>query len=589
MKKGCDEEASGIAKATKEAFVFLFSTSKQSGMSKRSQSIFPHRVIRFVSVIALIAIAIESAPAQWSTSTHADSALYVCPGFVQTILTFSDGSSIICGALNDSRYAQKLDPYGYKMWPQPVRIMNTPGTNNDGISTPISDGSGGFFVGWPDNRGSEFGQYGPFNNAAYMQHIDKNGGAFGGDSGIQLAPVTGGLKSGNAICDGQGGIIWYMRESDFLRTNASMRERTWLIAFDAAGKKKWEHPIDSSTVQYQLQANQPIKLGNKFMIRTLEGARFIDPSSGDTLPHPSYVPKGQIIAYGDSIAYAIEYKGYDQDSVGVVHHRYSVTQIDSNWNPTWNIEFGIDDEGDGSSLGGPVNTSFVVDKHGGFFFVWNYRTMDNILKIGAHWISKLGFRWGLGGKRFAQRNCYATFNGDYKVGMYFSGGTAQVYDTSGQAVWSSDVIVTSDPMNAYSPTFASDNNGGAIIAYWTTLGGIFAQHTGRVGKVGTITKVRSATNAATSFAMKQNFPNPFNPSTTIEYQIPKNGLVKIEIYDLQGRKLRTLVDRSQGAGSYRIAWDGRNSDDQIATSGVYYCRLVVDGIARGTMKTVLLK
>ena len=48
--------------------------------------------------------------------------MYVCPGFTQGILTFDDGSSIICGGLNDSRYAQKLDLYGYKMWEELVIV-----------------------------------------------------------------------------------------------------------------------------------------------------------------------------------------------------------------------------------------------------------------------------------------------------------------------------------------------------------------------------------------------------------------------------------------------------------------------------------
>gem|GEM_PF-3886727 len=78
--------------------------------------------------------------AQWSTSTVAESALYVCPGFMQQVITYDDGSSFICGLLSDYRYVQRLDPYGNKVWPKPVQVFYTPGTNS--LGTGLIDASG---------------------------------------------------------------------------------------------------------------------------------------------------------------------------------------------------------------------------------------------------------------------------------------------------------------------------------------------------------------------------------------------------------------------------------------------------------------
>jgi hypothetical protein len=74
------------------------------------------------------------------------------------------------------------------------------------------------------------------------------------------------------------------------------------------------------------------------------------------------------------------------------------------------------------------------------------------------------------------------------------------------------------------------------------------------------------------FSLNQNYPNPFNPETAIEYQIAHPEDVEISIMNLQGQKVKTLVQNFQNAGSYTIHWDGKNESGQPVTSGVYTCR-----------------
>ncbi len=77
-----------------------------------------------------------------------------------------------------------------------------------------------------------------------------------------------------------------------------------------------------------------------------------------------------------------------------------------------------------------------------------------------------------------------------------------------------------------------------------------------------------------AFALHANYPNPFNPSTSIEYELPQESEVSLVIYDILGQQVRALVlGQRQAAGFYRLAWDGRSSAGRAVASGVYFYRL----------------
>jgi hypothetical protein len=99
----------------------------------------------------------------------------------------------------------------------------------------------------------------------------------------------------------------------------------------------------------------------------------------------------------------------------------------------------------------------------------------------------------------------------------------------------------------------------------------------------TAVEERSTIALPIAYALSQNFPNPFNPSTTIRYQVPVAGHVKLEVYNLLGTKLATLVNKNQDAGSHVIAWDATGM-----SSGVYFYKIDAGGFTR-TMKMVLQK
>ncbi|MGA9115880.1 MAG: metallophosphoesterase [Bacteroidota bacterium] len=76
-----------------------------------------------------------------------------------------------------------------------------------------------------------------------------------------------------------------------------------------------------------------------------------------------------------------------------------------------------------------------------------------------------------------------------------------------------------------------------------------------------------------AYSLGPNYPNPFNPSTTVAYALPLKGHVHIQVFDLVGREVATLVDGVVEAGYHRGVWDGRGPDGRVMGSGVYFCRL----------------
>jgi hypothetical protein len=90
------------------------------------------------------------------------------------------------------------------------------------------------------------------------------------------------------------------------------------------------------------------------------------------------------------------------------------------------------------------------------------------------------------------------------------------------------------------------------------------------------------------FELSRNHPNPFNPATEIEYTLKRPAQVTLQIYNVLGQQVKTLVSEYQSAGSYDIVWDGKNARGRKVTSGIYFYRLEVNGVSQ-TRRMVLLK
>ncbi|MBN8583489.1 MAG: T9SS type A sorting domain-containing protein [Ignavibacteria bacterium] len=86
-----------------------------------------------------------------------------------------------------------------------------------------------------------------------------------------------------------------------------------------------------------------------------------------------------------------------------------------------------------------------------------------------------------------------------------------------------------------------------------------------------------------NFSLSQNYPNPFNPVTNIEFDVPKSSIVKLSVYDVQGKLIETIVNSELSAGTYKADWNASNF-----SSGVYFYKLESDGFIQ-TKRMILVK
>jgi photosystem II stability/assembly factor-like uncharacterized protein len=163
--------------------------------------------------------------------------------------------------------------------------------------------------------------------------------------------------------------------------------------------------------------------------------------------------------------------------------------------------------------------------------------------------------------------CFADSNNGTAVG---EAGTI-LRTTNGGATWLAQPSGTTNTL--YGVTFTNANNGTAVGADGTIL------RTTTGGVVG----VKESNEVPMHFSLSQNYPNPFNPSTNIRFSLPASGLATLEVFDILGREVRTLVNGELKPGSHEVTFDATG-----LASGVYFYRLQAGGVVQ-TKRLVLLR
>ena len=80
------------------------------------------------------------------------------------------------------------------------------------------------------------------------------------------------------------------------------------------------------------------------------------------------------------------------------------------------------------------------------------------------------------------------------------------------------------------------------------------------------------------FALKQNYPNPFNPATNIEFSLPIAADVILDVYNILGQQVTTLINETKQAGNYSVQWNANNSNGMKLSSGIYLYKIKASGV-----------
>ncbi len=141
---------------------------------------------------------------------------------------------------------------------------------------------------------------------------------------------------------------------------------------------------------------------------------------------------------------------------------------------------------------------------------------------------------------------------------------------------------------AVNPTMTEVHSDGSVALELTFPPGIYSYRSYKfVWKPAAAASI-TPPSAPLSFSLNQNYPNPFNPSTVINFSIAGSGDVRLEVFDVLGRLVTTLVNREMTAGSYRVVWEGNDRDGAKVSSGIYVYR-IASGAFTASRKMLLLR
>jgi len=173
------------------------------------------------------------------------------------------------------------------------------------------------------------------------------------------------------------------------------------------------------------------------------------------------------------------------------------------------------------------------------------------------------------------------------------GTVVEVFDGEGNLAGSAEVRYPGlyGFLPIYRDNLSSPVDEGADTGEWLTIqvDGRFTGHQVQWSEFGDAVNIDVAVRPLpTQFALQSNYPNPFNPSTTVPYQLSGQEDVVLSVWNAVGQQVRTLVSASQVPGHYTVTWDGRDDVGRSLADGVYFVRLQA-GDYMATQKMVLLK
>ena len=501
------------------------------------------------------------------------------------IVTWEDARS---GSTIDI-YAQTVNASGAVQWTANGVALCT-ATGFQWYPTIVSDGASGAIVTWEDERGGTYD--------IYAQHVSASGAIQWTPGGFALCTATGDQRSPMITSDGAGGAIvtWSDArgvDTDIYAQSADRRPfspdilsihdvshdqggwvgitidrskldavqvsiypvstyNVWqridnqsLLAMVAAGstgaapdarinEAPLKHSVDASSV-----SNWPVKeLNGRYFVESKEllGAGSFPAGTWELLGSFAAYQQNQYVYLASTVA--------DSTASGIPHSVYVVSAHTT----TPSVWFASDPDSGYSvdNIPPEVPGGLVAEERSspfGLALSWNVSAANDFSHYAVYRGTSAAFVPGPG-NRVGTSTAPEYFDGSWRWsgGYYYKVSAIDVHDNqSGFALLRPDDVTGTDTPKAPEASY-----------------------------------------------LAQNFPNPFNPTTRIEFGLSVPGHVSLRIYDAAGRLVRALVNEERRAGKYDESWDGRDSSGHAVPSGVYFCRLSA-GSFEQTRKMALLR
>jgi hypothetical protein len=523
---------------------------------------------RILCVIVVCFIYSFPSYGQWQTDglVICDTSANVSIDPLPRITTDGKGGAIVCW--RDVRnpnyynvYAQRVRSDGRIVWPHngvPVALSNS----NQDFPRICSDSTGGAYVAWENGQS--------FANI-YAQRIDSNGQSLWQPQGIAVAE-KGGLFISIAN-DQKGGLI--------LGWNYGGVYYVVVQRLDGLGNRMW----GDSGVQVTNRSNEVVGSNDVAIISDGIGGAIVAWGQGgriyaqrvDSSGNICWQPNGVLLSDASKNAFGVAISS-DKKGGAIANWNYSggsggVQRIRQSGQIVWQAN-GIQLVVSGSG-GGQRNNS---DGNGGAF-------IGSGLNI--HHLDSLGNKlWGENGIAYYDTlgTTHSTQVCDGSQGILnfteaFVNGEgffirAQWIDGRGTRRFKPDGIKMTPGLSTGSqmwPNAVTNGRGGAIVCWEDLLRhGYSTVWVGKIDTLGNLTNVKDESIIVPqSLKLDQNYPNPFNPETTISFSLSQRSFVKLIVYDLLGRKIKTLLEEDQSVGRHTLKFDSKD----VGSGTYFYCLL----------------
>ena len=548
-------------------------------------------------------LSLKVAIAQWVSDPAINTPICTDYHNQDVVLGVSDGAGGMILTWRDQEmnygydvYAQRVNSEGVVQWAlRGIPIAVYEGSVQQATSI-ISDGNGGAYIGWYDLRANTQDPFHlPDSSDAYIQHVASSGEVLWGENGMSISSVdTAREHDPYLVDDGLGGVLVFWG-ADTTAPNGEYITNIYGQKYNSAGEKLWGDSGTEIALGSEDLVNNPNYHIKVVTNGTGGGYVFVGSqnSSANTIIHVSAegevlwtIPTPRVMQLvsdnNGGVTYSYETSVYADTAWVYSHHAQRINgEAEFLWGEEGTIFLVTNDDNKfpeitPNSDGGVYvfyNTTHAADIYCQRIDFGGVLEWDQPVQIASDGL------YGIEGLVSDPSDNATVVFSDYQDDSEIAFIKAQRISLEGYKIWGDNgsFISTRETAKGYSVPLVNGVGNGHIIV-WADLHpwegwDLYGQYVNQYGNIGPTSISNEKREIPPQSATLSAYPNPFNPRTTIEYIVLKRSEVTLNIFDIRGRNILTLVNKSQQAGMYRMSWDGTDIRGRQLASGKYFIKI----------------